>query len=101
MAKPSTIEKQSWEEPIIGMDFSAKIGNSAATISSIVSVAITYADGSAQSDVTSPSQGISGQSITIKLAGGVNGTKYKVTARVIDSDGQRLENDGYLLIKDY
>lgn len=52
-------------------------------------------------DVVVESQEISGDSVRVVLSGGTDGEAYRVTARVVLSDGTKVENDGILQVRDY
>lgn len=88
-----TLFKQSYEERIFQFDFSAFMATGA-TLSSVVSV---VSDGAG---LTISSAAVSGTLCQALFAGGSSGTTYKITAKVIDSDGQKLELDGNLRVQD-
>jgi len=88
-----TLFKQSYEERIFQFDFAALMSSSA-TLSSVVSV---VSDGAG---LTISSAGVSGTLCQALFAAGNTGTTYKITAKVIDSDGQKLELEGNLRVQD-
>lgn len=88
-----TLFKQSYEERIFQFDFAGMMGTGA-TLASYVSV---VSDNVA---LTISSIGVSGTICQAMFIGGVSGTTYKITAKVIDSDGQKLEMDGLLRVQD-
>jgi len=88
-----TLTKQSYEERIFQFDFSGKM-DSAATLASVVSV---VSDGAG---LTISATSVSGTFVQAMFTGGNSGTTYKITAKAIDSDGQKLEMDGYLRVQD-
>ena len=88
-----TLFKQSYEERIFQFDF-AEMMSSTATLSSYVSVSSDTAG------LTISSIAVSGTVCQAMFAGGSSGTTYKITAKVIDSDGQKLEMDGNLRVQD-
>ena len=95
-----TLTKQSYEERVFSLDFSGKMA-AAATITSVVSIVPTiegYVTGS--TNVTVASITIVGQLVQAIYRGGTSGEVYKITAKVLDSDSQRLELDGYLRVQD-
>lgn len=95
-----TLTKQSYEERIYQFDFSGKM-DTGATLSSVVSVVVTnqgYVTGS--SDVTVAAQSVSGAYLQAMYSGGTSGELYKITAKAIDSTGQKLELDGLLRVQD-
>ena len=72
-----------------------------ATLSSAVSVASTNQGTVAGSaNITISTITLSGQVLQALFIGGTSGEIYKVTAKVIDSDSQKLEMDGFLKVLD-
>lgn len=95
-----TLTKQSYEERVFQFDFSGKM-DTGATLASVVSVAVAnqgYVTGS--SDVSVAAQSVSGTYLQAMYSGGTSGELYKITAKAIDSTGQKLELDGYLRVQD-
>lgn len=95
-----TLTKQSYEERVFSFDFSGKMASDA-TISSVVSIVPTiegYVTGS--SNVTVASITSSGQVVQAIYRGGTSGETYKITAKILDSNSQRLELDGLLRVQD-
>lgn len=95
-----TLTKQSYEERVFTFDFSGKMTTDA-TISSVVSIVPTsegYVSGSTL--VTVASITTSGQLVQALYRGGTSGEVYKITAKIVDSNSQRLELDGYLRVQD-
>lgn len=95
-----TLTKQSYEERVFSFDFSGKMASDA-TISSVVSIVPTiegYVTGS--TNVTVASITTSGQIVQALYRGGTSGEVYKITAKIVDSNSQRLELDGYLRVQD-
>lgn len=88
-----TLTKQSYEERIFQFDFSGKM-DSGATLASVVSV---VSDGAG---LTISAASVSSTFVQAMFAGGNSGTTYKITAKAIDSNGQKLEMDGYLRVQD-
>lgn len=88
-----TLTKQSYEERIFQFDFSGKM-DSGATLASVVSVVSDVAG------LTISAASVSGTYVQAMFAGGSSGTTYKITAKAIDSDGQKLEMDGNLRVQD-
>ena len=88
-----TLTKQSYEERIFQFDFSGKM-ETGATISSLVSV---VSDGAG---LTISAASASGALVQALFSGGNSGTTYKITAKAIDSNGQKLEIDGNLRVQD-
>lgn len=93
-----TLTKQEYEEPKFQFDFAGKMADGA-TLSSIVSVAfVNRGDVDGSDDITISGTTISGTYLQASYIGGTTGETYKITARVIDSEGQKLEMDGLLLV---
>lgn len=96
----TTLQKQSYEERVFQFDFSGKMASDA-TISSVVSIVPTiegYVPGSI--NITVASISAVGQLVQAIYRGGTSGEIYKITAKVVDSNGQRLELEGLLRVQD-
>ena len=95
-----TLTKQSGEDRLFQYDFSEMMSATAA-ISSVVSIVPTNLGNVVGSTIISITTiTFNGQVVQAMHTGGTNGETYKVTAKVLDSEGQRLELDGYLLVQD-
>lgn len=93
-----TLTKQTYEERVFSFDFSSK---SSGTISSIVSVvSLNQGNVSGSSNVTIASEVASGLVVSATFIGGTSGETYKITCKVLTSDGQKLELDGLLRVQD-
>lgn len=95
MAIPSVI-KQPSESRQYTMEFAALLGVGE-TLSTVTSVLVDK--------VTSPvlavsATAVAGTQCTFRLAGGLGGTKYKVTAIVTTSGGNTLEGEGVVQLED-
>lgn len=95
MAIPTVI-KQPSESRLYTMEFAALLG-SGETLSTVVSVTVDK--------VTTPAlvtsgQVVSGSQLQFRLAGGLNGTKYKVTGVVTTSASNTLEGEGIVQLED-
>lgn len=93
-----TNEKQAYEEVDLTFDFSNRGLASSVTIASVASIISTLVSGSGSLTVSGTTY--SGQACAARFSGGVSGSKYKLTAKVVMTDGQKLECDGYLKVKD-
>lgn len=93
----ATLEKTSYAERIFAFDFSDQMDD-AATIASVVSVTAAMVSGSGSLTISGAAP--DGQNVKALFAGGVAGSVYQVTAKAIDTDGQKLEWDGYLAVRD-
>lgn len=90
------LQKQPAEELVYNFDFSDVI-DSSASISTITSITPTNCGVvSGSSNVSTSSNAISGRKAQTKVAGGTHGESYKLTAIVVDSQGQTHELDGIL-----
>jgi hypothetical protein len=96
----TTLEKQSYEERIFEFDLSGLMATAAtiASVVSVVSVNQNLVGGS--SNVTISGEVASGQSVKALFVGGTSQELYKITCKAIDTDGQKLEWDGYLAVRD-
>lgn len=91
MAKTvDTLKKQPGETRLFGMSFSNKL-NTGETIASIDSMVSDPAG-----DLTITDHSVSSGVANVLISGGVTGKTYKVTVTVTSSEGQILENDGWL-----
>jgi hypothetical protein len=93
-----TNEKQPYEEVDLVFDFTNRGISSSVTIASVQGVTVTRVSGTGT--VTASSTVFSGQYVQSRFAGGDTGDRYKLTAKVVMTDGQRYECDGYLKIKE-
>jgi hypothetical protein len=90
------LQKQPAEVLAFVFDFSAVIDASAtvASISSITATNCNVVAGSA--NVTLSNNTLSGRKAQTTVTGGTHGESYKLTALVVDSQGQTHELDGFL-----
>lgn len=95
----TTLQKQPFEERLFAFDFSSKM-NAEATIVSIISIIAELLDGGGFNVLTINSQLAAGQKVQALYGGGNNGQVYKVTCKCTDSDGQELEMEGKLKVKE-
>lgn len=96
----ATLEKQSGETRRLSLDFSGSMSPTA-TIESVTSiVAANQGEVSGSANLTVSGEAIEGQAVSWLFAGGTDGELYKIEARVADSDGQILELEGYLRVRD-
>ena len=95
-----TLVKQSYEERIFQFDFSGKMADGS-TLSSVVScVSANQGFVTGSGDVTVAAPSVSGVYLQAIFSGGTSGELYKITAKAIDSTGQKLEADGFLRVQD-
>jgi hypothetical protein len=95
-----TLTKQSFEERLFQYDFS-ELMSSTGTITIVTSIVPTnLGKVSGSSNISITTITFSGQVVQAMHVGGTSGETYKVTAKVVDSDGQRLELDGLLRVQD-
>lgn len=95
----TTLQKQPYEERLFSFDFSTKM-NAEATIVSIQSIIAELLDGGGFNVLTINAQLAAGQKVQALYGGGINGQTYKITCKCIDSDGQDLELEGKLKVKE-
>jgi hypothetical protein len=93
-----TNEKQPYEEVDLVFDFSNRGISDGVTITGVHSITVSRVSGTGA--VTYSGTVYSGQYVQSRFAGGNTGDRYKLTAKVVMSDGQRYECDGYLKIKE-
>ena len=92
------LEKQPSESLLYDMDFTGRLA-SGVTIVSVTSVDFTP-DDVVDDDFDIGGAVPSGTRIQFRCSDGTAGTKYKITAVVVDSAGNTLEGEGYLFILD-
>ncbi|HKJ94089.1 MAG TPA: hypothetical protein VKA32_00500, partial [Gammaproteobacteria bacterium] len=92
--------KQPWEQKAYQFDFSALIpdGRTIATVDSVAQVAAGHQSGSA--DVTLGTPAAAGRTVQVSIGDGTAGERYKLTARVTDSEGDKHEGEGHLMVVD-
>lgn len=90
------LKKQPSETRIFGMSFKNKLRSSTDVIQSITSVSI-YPD---DATLTAVDHSITTDTAYITVASGSDDRTYKLTVIVSTSEGQVLENEGYLKVLD-
>lgn len=93
-----TNEKQPYEELDLSFDFSNRGLAASITISSVASITQALVSGSGSLTISGTT--FSGQVCAARFSGGTNGDKFKVTAKVVMTSGEKLECDGYIKIKE-
>lgn len=88
-----TLVKQPSENRLFSMEF-APLMAEGSTLISVTSAASTPAG------LTVGANAVSGTKATVRLSAGTAGVLYKVTMVVVDSDGNTLEGEGLLQVKD-
>lgn len=97
---PDVFRKQPWEERTFVADFSDTL-RSGRVIASIVSVNVDASSPGGMTDLTVGTQSIDGDNtVAIRLAGGTDGESYPVRTRVTDDNGDRLESDDILQVRE-
>lgn len=104
--------KQPWEEEIIGVDFSRRI-TSGVTILPVatdvtyvvVEETVPFNDGSYVDHLqlgTPQLTGVTGKEkiLAVMVSGGITGYKYRVSFKVTLSDGQKKEDDVWVIVKE-
>lgn len=94
MPAPETLIKRPNESRAYNIDFVnlLAVGPPAETITTVSSVTGSPAG----LTITSPI--ISGTKVQVRISGGTNGIEYVITANIITSDGNTLEDCGTLLV---
>lgn len=93
-----TNEKQPWEEVDLVFDFTNRGLADTVSVTGVTSITIVRVSGSGT--LTNSNTIYSGQLVQSRFSGGNTGDRYKLTAKVVMSDGQKYECDGYLKIKE-
>lgn len=93
-----TNEKQPFEEIDLTFDFTNRGVSSGVTIASVSSITYSVVSGTGSLSISGATY--AGQLCSARFAGGNSGDKYKLTAKVTLTDGQKLECDGYLKVKE-
>lgn len=94
------LTKQPWEELRYDMDFSDQMreGDDLASVSAVVVTNMEQVVSS--SDVTSSGGVVSGDIAQVKLSGGTHLENYKITIQAITTDGDKIEGDGMLYVRE-
>lgn len=107
--------KQPWEEEIIGVDFSRRVP--AGTTISAVAADVTYVEVEETLGLNGQSSdglgshlvldtpvltGVSGREkiLAVKVSEGVDQFKYRVSFKITLSDGQKKEDDVWVIVKE-
>jgi hypothetical protein len=99
MSEPLTIlEKQPWEE--LDFDFDMTSKTDGADLASITSLTIVGVGTVGSAPVTASNETLSGAIMRARYAGGSHGEKWLVTFRGVDVNGQKVETEGYLVVKE-
>lgn len=91
-------DKQPYEEYYIEFDHTLDL--EAATIATAVVTAMVVVTGADVSTVIidAAKQLITDTSVMVWVRAGVSGTDYKITSRIVASDGSKYELDGLMLV---
>lgn len=95
-----TLTKQAYEERTFQFDFSGKMAAGSTLASPVSVVSVSQGNVIGSTNITIASISISGQALQATYIGGTSGETYKITAKAIDSAGQKLELDGLLRVQD-
>ena len=93
-----TNEKQSFEEVDLTFDFFNRGIADGVSIANVTSITAALVSGTGSLVVSGTTY--SGLLVSARFAGGLGGDKFKLTAKVVMSDGQKYECDGYLKVKE-
>jgi hypothetical protein len=95
----TTNSKQPYEELDFSFDFSNRGFAAGVTIASVASIVSVLSSGPA-GNLTVSGTTFSGLACAARFSGGLTGSKHKVTAKVVMSDGEKAECDGYISVKE-
>ena len=99
--KPSYHDKQSWEEHIVTVDASNTIASGDTIATGSLVVKAYDSDGTdVTSTVISGTPSFSGTDIQIELIAGTNGEDYNIRIRLETDNGEKVEDDLTLRIRD-
>ena len=93
------LTKQPWEEKIYNLPFLVSEGGSLAAVDSITVTArerVVEVDPLVTSDAI-----VAGDILQFTVAGGTDGEEYLIRARVVDNNGDSLEEDVEIRVQDY
>lgn len=93
-----TNEKQSFEEVDLTFDFSNRGIADGVSIANVTSITAALVSGTGSLVVSGTTY--SGLLASARFAGGIGGDKFKLTCKVVMSDGQKYECDGFLKVKE-
>lgn len=93
-----TNEKQPFEEVDLTFDFSNRGIADGVSIASVTSITAALVSGTGSLVVSGTVY--SGLTASARFSGGTAGDRFKLTAKVVMSDGQKYECDGYLKVKE-
>jgi len=100
MTTLQTLTKQPYEERIFQFDFSGKMDLDATLASAVSCTAANQGYVTASDEISISAISVSGVYLQAMFSGGTSGELYKITAKAIDSTGQKLELDGNLRVQD-
>lgn len=94
------LTKQPSEDRLYEMDFAALLasGETISSVSSITQSARGNVQGSTSLSIGTGSA--SGSNVRFRISGGTDGEDYKITVVVTTSQGNTLEGDGWLYVRD-
>lgn len=92
-------EKQPWEELDFEFDLAAKMA-AGATLASITAIIIDPLGTIPSPSLSFSNPTLSGSRMKARYAGGLSGERYRVTFRGVDSNGQKLEHEGVVKVKE-
>jgi|WetSurMetagenome_2_1015567.scaffolds.fasta_scaffold52450_3 hypothetical protein len=96
--KPSVWVKQPWEERLLEFDTATSL-STGDSISSVDSVKVFY-NGLEQVAMISGSPTISGNKVRQKIVGGTNGSDYVIRVRVVTTNGDKIEDELTMKVRD-
>lgn len=96
--KPAMFVKQPWEERTLEFDVTNALGTGD-TLASVSSITVLLG-GVAQADMLSGSATTSGNIVYQKIIGGVNNSDYTIRVRVVTTNGDKIEDDLVMQVRD-
>lgn len=96
----TVLNKQPAEDKLFDFDFSGKMrdGDSITSVGSVTQEKLGLVSNSA--DLTLGSTAQSGQTGQVRISGGTDGEQYKIEMVVTTTDGDTLEGEGILTVRD-
>jgi hypothetical protein len=96
--KPSVWVKQPWEERLLEFNASTSL-STGDSVSSVDSVKVFY-NGLEQAAMLSGPPTINGSKIFQKIIGGVHGSDYIIRVRIITLNGDKIEDELTMKVRD-
>jgi hypothetical protein len=95
---PSTFIKQPWEERQLEFDVTNALATND-TVKSVDSITVLLSDVS-QSSMVSGSSSLVGNKVYQKIVGGLNGLNYTIRVRITSNNGDKIEDEIVMKVRD-